>query len=109
MLVTPGSNQREARRKMSQPGHDVYTPDGFLVEGWRRVTRDGAVWFHRMRWRDDALLPFAGQRVYVVIDDPFASQIRVYSETTRWKCHDETRAICKPDVDEVYHRSKGQW
>jgi len=47
--------------------HDIKAPDGYLLGGYRRVHKDGAILFQRTYWQ--APVEWAGERVHVHADE----------------------------------------
>lgn len=72
-----------AKRKLRaladlRPEPDERAPDGFLVNGWRRVRKGGVVIFHRARHHHEFLEKMVGQYVYCEIKDWTGGELVVY-------------------------------
>lgn len=53
---------------------DAKAPDGFLLGGWRRVTKGGYVRFGGTRWSHPDMAGRAGEYAWVHVDCPWATE-----------------------------------
>lgn len=69
---------RRINRRAYRDGRSVV--DGFLCDGWRRVSKRGSVRFHGFAWQDDELLQYAGLWVLVENGDEWGASVVVYPD-----------------------------
>jgi hypothetical protein len=60
------------------PGHDGKAPDGFTVNGWRKVCKGGYVRFSRGRHYHEAFAEWAGLWVFVELSDGWGVNVEVW-------------------------------
>jgi hypothetical protein len=61
--------ERPTRRRYGRRWNDEKAPDGFIVSGWRRVTKGGYITFCNGKHYHDLFKEWAGLWVYAQIND----------------------------------------
>jgi hypothetical protein len=85
------SENTTIKRIMHKPTSDRRLPDGFVYQGWRKVRKDGTVFFQGQTRKSEKLMPYVGAYVYCVIEDMWAINITIHPEGFD---HEDNRQFC---------------
>lgn len=91
-------DQRPVRRRYGSVWHDQKAPDGFTVNGWRKVHKGGYVRMVHGRHYHTDLAQWVGKWVFVEIDDGWAIHANVWPDEP-WK---DTRTMLRCSNEEEW-------
>lgn len=60
--------------------HDGKAPDGFTVNGWRRVNKGGYVRFSGVRHYHESFVEFVGMWIFIELADPWGIDVIAWIE-----------------------------
>lgn len=75
---------RPSRYDPPRVWHDGKAPDGFLINGWRRITKGGYVRFGRCNHYHPRFRDWVGLWVFVELDDCWGVNVNVWPDEP-WK------------------------
>lgn len=88
---------RPTHGRYSRVWHDGKAPDGFTVNGWRRICAGGYVRFAKCRYYHEKFKDWVGQWVFVELDDCWAINVNVWPDAP-WK-DSKTLLFCTNERD----------
>jgi hypothetical protein len=71
---------RPTRGRYERPWHDGKAPDGFTINGWRRICAGGYVRFGKMKHYHAQFTGWVGQWVFVELDDCWGVNVNVWPD-----------------------------
>lgn len=57
------------------PWYDQKAPDGYTVNGWRKIAQDGSIKFGHTRHYHESFKEWVGLYVFIEIDDPYGINV----------------------------------